>query len=325
MALENWPFKVTALVLALLLWFSVTSGERQETSVPTRVQVELQDEGWVILREPGPVRTIFQGSRGDVVALGFSGNDPVIRPVVDSVTGPVMELELSPEMVVYDRELSLNPIAIRPQRVQVRLDHRVERRVPVRPELDVSAAPEFSIVRPVLVQPDSVTVVGAESEVTSVDELVTEVLTLESLRRPVTRDLRVGLPDGLRNVEVRPRSVLATVEVDTLVERAVRRPLLIRGGAGGSVVLGTDSVTVTVRGPRTAVRGLAESGIVAYVEVGEVPAEPTARPVRLELPGEAQYTVSSEPAEVEVGPRATGPGAKASGPGATAALSPTAP
>ena len=303
--LENWPYKLAAAVLALLLWLNVTAEERQEFPVPTDVRVELRDPGWVLVEVvPEQVRTVFQGLRGPVMP-----RMPVIRQVVDSVTGPRMEIELSPEMVRgYDRELDLRPIGVRPQNVELRLERRVSARVPVEPRLRLRPAPGFSVVRPVLLQPDSVTVRGAESEVASVGAVRTEEAALEELRRTVTRELQVQPPDGLSHVEWEPGTVLATVEVDSLVERSLDRPLDVRGPAAGAVDLSTESVRVLLRGLQQDVRGVEPGSVRAYVLLDDVPDASVRHPVRVEFPEGLQLTADPQPSEVTVRPAGAGGG-----------------
>jgi len=308
--LENWPYKIAALVLALLLWLNVTAEERQEFPVPTELQVEVRDPGWVLLRTvPEQVRTVFQGRRGPVMP-----RMPVIRQVVDSVTGPRMELSLEPRMVRgYDRELDLRPIGIRPQTVELQLERRVSRRVPVEPRLRLSAAPGFAVIRPVLLQPDSVTLRGAETEVASVERVATEQAVLEELRTTVTRELQVAPPEGLRSVDWDPEAVLATVEVDSLVERSVERPVQLRGAAAGMVALGRESVNVRLRGPATVVRRVSPARVRVYVTVDTVPSATIRVPVQVEIGTGAPLTADADPSDVAVRPVGGGAGEASDG------------
>lgn len=308
---ENWPYKVAAAVLAVLLWLNVAAEERQEFPVPTDVQVELQDDGWVLVdTRPPQIRTVFQGRRGPVMP-----RMPVVRLMVDSVTAPRMELEVTPRMVRgFDRELDLRPVTVRPQTVELHFEPRVSARVPVEPRLTLSAAPGFAVARPVLLQPDTVSVNGAESDVSSVSSVPTEEAVLEELRRSVTRELQLVTPEGLGDVEVQPPTVLATVEVDTLVDRSVVRPLEVRGAARGAVAKPRESVEVRLRGPGEIVESVDPSGIRAWVTVDEAPEGPTRLPVEVEVPGDPDLTVDADPSEVTVTPSGGGAAQEEGGP-----------
>lgn len=297
---ENWPYKVAAAVLTVLLWLNVTAEERQEFPVPTDVQVEVGDDAWVLVEtRPQQLRTVFQGRRGPVMP-----RMPVVRLMVDSVTAPRMELDVTPRMVRgFDRELDLRPVSVRPQTVELRFERRVSARVPVEPRLTLSAAPGFAVARPILLQPDTVTVEGAESEVSSVGSVRTEEAVLEELRRSVTRELQLAPPEGLDNVSMQPRTVLATAEVDTLVDRSVTRPLRVRGPGAEAVTLSDDTVEVRLRGPEEVVESVEASRIGAWVTVDGAPRSATRMAVEVELPGDPELTVDTSPAEVTVAPR----------------------
>jgi YbbR domain-containing protein len=202
----------------------------------------------------------------------------------------------------YDRELDLRPIGIRPQTVELQLERRVSRRVPVEPRLRLSAAPGFAVIRPVLLQPDSVTLRGAETEVASVERVATEQAVLEELRTTVTRELQLAPPEGLRSVDWDPEAVLATVEVDSLVERSVERPVQLRGPAAGMVALDRESVEVRLRGPATVVGRVNAARVRVYVTVDTVPSATIRVPVEVEIGTEAPLTADADPADVAVRP-----------------------
>lgn len=301
---ENWPYKLAALVLAVLLWLNVSAEQGEEFSLSTEVELEVRDTTWVAVElSPDRVMTTFRGRRNL-----FLPGDPVIRQVIDSVTGPLMELDVSPRMVRgFDRETNLTPVSVRPTTLEVRLEPRVSRRVPVEPRLELSAGSGYAVHRSVLLQPDSVTVRGARSEVTSLSVFPSERASLENLRRTVTRELQLEPPPGLENLQWEPATVMATVEVDSLVERTVRRPLVVRGSLASRVEVAVDSVTVRLRGPSSAVRPLEAGAVSARVQVDALPEGESTLPVSVEVADAEQVTALAEPARVEVLPREEGP------------------
>lgn len=301
---ENWPYKIAALALTVLLWLNVSVEQGNEFPLSTAVQLEVRDTAWVAVEmDPDRVTTTFRGQRGL-----FLPDNPVIRHVLDSVTGPSMEIELSPRMVRgFDPEMNLTPVSVRPQTVEVSLEPRVSRRLPVEPRLELSAGPGHAVLRPVLLQPDSVTVRGAESEVSSLSSFPTEQASLEDLRRTVTRELQLQPPEGLDNLSWEPATIMATAEVDSLMERSLRRPLGVRGARAAGVSASPDSVTVRLRGPASVVRPLEPEAVSAYVEVDSLPGSERTVPVRVDIERVQQVTAVSEPSRATVRPRETAP------------------
>lgn len=301
---DNWPYKVASLVLALLLWLNVTAEEGGEFSLPTEVRVEVADSGWVAVRvEPGTVETVFRGRRG----ILYPGELPVVRQVIDTVTSSRMRLELSPRMVSgMDGDVNLNPVAVRPQMVEVQLEPLVSRKVAVAPRLEMSAAEDYALVLPVVLQPESVTVRGPESAVASLNTVETERAALEDLRRTVTRELQLEVPPELEHVSWSPTSILATVEVDTASRRVLALPLSLTGSAADGVVAELDSVRVTIEGAAALVRDLPAGSVRPRIVVDSVPSGEASLPVEVVLPEASPLRATAEPSSVTVRPRALG-------------------
>lgn len=298
---RNWPYKVASLVLAVLLWLNVAAEEGGEFSLRTEVRVEVADSGWVATTiRPRYVETVFRGPR----SILYPSELPYVEQVIDTVTATEMRLELSPRMVQgLDSEMNLNPVTIRPQTVEVLLEPRVSRRVAVAPRLSLNAADGFAVVPPVVLQPESVTVQGPESEVGRLDSVATEPASLADLRRTVSRELQMATPEEGRGLSVSPRTIMATVEVDSAVERTFSLPLDVAGAAAADVVVDADSVLVRVRGAAVLVRRLEPGSVRARVVVDSVPSGEASFPIEVELPANTPLRALAEPQRATVGPR----------------------
>ena len=220
---SNWGYKLAALVIVSLLWLSLSADERQSQPVRTRVTVEVLDSAWVLVNAPEEVSTTFQGRNRDL--LGLLVNEPEIPVVIDSVTESTMRVELDEARVRYDRELDVRPTSIVPRALTLQFEQRAERRVPVVAEIDAVPATGFTVLRPILVSPDTVTVRGPASEVERITRVATRRIGLEDIANTVMRDLPIELPTGVRSVSVEPASALVTIEVDSLVILRKRLPV----------------------------------------------------------------------------------------------------
>lgn len=296
---RHWQYKVAALFVAVLLWVTVTTDEQQEQAVPTRVDWQVRDSSYVLVGAPGQVNTVFQARMGEL--MSFVGNRPVLTYTIDDVQDTRMRVSLSTGMVEYGQAGNARPVAVRPSDVVLEFEPRVRRRVPVRPRVRLSTDGEYAVVDSPTVQPDTVAVSGAESEVEGIAELTTERVPLDGVVGRVSRDVPVRLPDDAPNVRADPAIVLVTVRVDSVVERTLRRPLLPRGQGRGAVALEPDSVAVRVRGPRSVMEGLVEDSVAAYVDLsGGVAEGGGAFDVSVRISGYPGLTASAEPARVEV-------------------------
>ena len=297
---DHWLYKVTAIFIVFLLWLDLTAGERQSQEIVTRLFVDVQDSAWVLLDAPDEVVTTFQGRNRDLLAV--ISDDPELRLGIREVSGPVMRVALDPDQVSFDRELGVRATLVVPTAVELRLEQLAERRVPVVPDLVTVPAMGFTVLRPLLVEPDSVTISGGASQIESIRQVVTRRVSLDELQHAVMRDVPLELPAGVRGVEIDPPSVLVTVPVDSLVVKQVRLPIRVAGAAAASVRVQPDSVDVVVRGAAAAVRRQLQAVTRATVQVDAVPAGPILVPVVVELSAGGFVSVSPRPAEVTVRP-----------------------
>lgn len=300
---EKWPYKLTALLLALLLWVVVSAEERQEEGVTTAVEWVVEDTAWVLVDAPEEVTTVFQGRITDF--MSFVGNRPVLRYAVDTVTDSRMTVNFSTAMVRFGGERSVRPVTVRPSAAVLRFEPRVAKTVPVELALELSPAEGFEVVGEPVVEPDSVRISGAESQVAAITAVTTERVEIADFSSSVRRDVRVRLPGDADHVTAEPPIVLATVRVDSVVERTFHLPVQVRG-EGDGYVLDPDSVRVRVRGPGRHVGELSAGDVEAYVNpFGSL--EPGARrAVEVSLSDGEGLSVEVEPSEVGIRRREAG-------------------
>ena len=297
---ENWLYKLAAILIVFLLWLDLTAGERQSQEVITRLTVEVQDSAWVLVDAPDEVATTFQGRNRDLLAI--MADEPEIRIGIPQVTGPTMLVSLDANDVIYNRELGVRATLVVPTNLELEFERLSERRVPVAADVITVPALGFTVVRPLLLDPDSVTVRGGASQIARVDHVTTRRVTLEELEHPVMRDIPVELPAGVRSVQVYPPSVLVTVPVDSLVVRQTRLPVRVLGAAADGVRIDPDTVDAVIRGAWSAVRRQLDSIPWAVVRVDEVPDAPTSLPLEVDLTSGGFVQVAPSPAEVTVRP-----------------------
>ena len=297
--LENWPYKAAAVTLSVLLWFNVTADqERSDQSVATRLEFVVSDTLWTLREAPTQVTTTFQGRRGDIIALF---GQTLIRKAIDGVTDSLMEIELSPADVVYDRTLNVRPTAVSPSRVTLRFERLEERTVAVVPITSIVPAEGFVRGR-LLIEPESVTVRGGATALQAVGAFQTERLVVDAADTTVTRQLDIQIPPELEGIQIDPLWVILTAEIDSLVERALVVAVRAIGVGAGGVVLSPDSVEVRVRGARQIVAALAPADVRATVRIDDDLAEGRTYRVALDLPPDLAATATAFPPRVTAGP-----------------------
>lgn len=304
---ENWPYKVAAIILSVLLWLSVSAGgERREQTVPTRLELQINDSTWSLREAPSQVMTTFRGSGGGLFAPLFE--QPTIRKVIDHVTDPVMQIPLSPSDVIYDRSLGVEPTAVEPTSVIIHLEERFGKWVAVSGRTDARAAPGTMVVE-IQVAPDSAWLQGPASFVNSITGVTTELLEVGTISQSVSRQLAVALPPDLTGLEITPSTVLGSVHVDSVRTRRFQRTVTAIGPFAAGVQIDPPTVTVEVTGAAATIDALDARDLRVIVELDASLDEGGSRRVRVDLPADVTATIGIEPERVLVTPasRSTSP------------------
>jgi YbbR domain-containing protein len=298
---SNWGYKLAALLVVSLLWLNLTADERQAQPVSTRLEIQVLDTAWVLVAAPEEVSTTFQGRNRELLNLLIEA--PALPIVVDSVRGESMRIDLEASQVRFNRDLDVRPTTVVPGIVQLEFERRAVSRVPVVADLETEPASGFTVLRPFLVSPDSVTIRGPASEVERIARVATRKVRLQDLAHPVMRDLPVEVPAGAHAVSVDPSSVLVTVEVDSLVIRRIRLPVRVVGPGSGDARVSPESVDVVLRGAASAVERQIAELEPAVAGLSGRPTEPVRVPIAVELLETGYVSATVTPAEATVSPR----------------------
>ena len=288
---RNWPYKVAAIVLSVLLWLSVSAdAEIAEQPVSTLLEIQVSDSAWS-LREvrPAEITTTFRGRRNQVFAARFES--PVIRKVLDQVEDTVVQVPLSASEVIYNRELGLDPVGVSPGAVTAYLEERVGKRVAVSGRTDARAAAGVLVVG-MQVAPDSVWLQGHASFVNQISEVTTATLEVGAVSTRVTQQLEIALPPDLAGLSVEPASVIATVDVDSLRTRLFAIEVVTTGPRALMATVDPPSITVAITGPAAVVDGLDPGDVRVTVDIPNSFESTGSYPVRAQLPESVAGTVT---------------------------------
>ena len=183
--LRNWPLKLTALALAILLWIFVASEETTSQLVNVQVEVDLPPD--LALSKPAPaVRALVTGPGRELIKLYAA--PPVIHVTVPANAAlPRWRLVLSPSDVQVSRNARVSIQDVEPRTVEFDLDHLVRRDVPVAMRGTIEAESGFVVVRPVGVTPATVRVSGPRALVAALESLPTEPVEIRGVTGPFER------------------------------------------------------------------------------------------------------------------------------------------
>jgi len=133
---ERLELKVTALVLAIVLWFMVSARETTEEIVGVRFAPQL-DSSLTLREPPRAVSALVIGRRGELMKL--VANAPIIRRPIDDEVPDTVALELRPNDVELPPNVDARVRDVQPRRLTLYFQSDLTRLVPVRTPADASA------------------------------------------------------------------------------------------------------------------------------------------------------------------------------------------
>lgn len=261
---ENFPLKAFSLGLALALYFFVSVENDRSVDVDFPLEYRTADDIELIGEYPTTINVTIAGPWASVRSYDPDKLAPVRLDLRDAGPGPVRRrLDVSD----VNAPGGMTVVAISPTQVDVTLDRKVEKQVPVTVDLGLDKpAYGFEVVS-ATAQPEKVRVVGPATAIQALETVYTRPLNLS------------GREDGFgEEIELRPlagplrlRDKAVAIDVEIREETATRLvAFTVRCRelpAGTELTMEPEVVKVEVRGPRRLVDGFDKQGLVAYLDV----------------------------------------------------------
>ncbi|MDX1660907.1 MAG: hypothetical protein R3326_03870, partial [Gemmatimonadota bacterium] len=129
---QNIGYKLIAVLLALLLWFDVTTDETTVIDYPVPLRVAVEGSDMIVTNEiPGEVEVSFNGTGRSLMSL--DKDDLLIQKEVEGGANDTTRIALTPGDVQWPAGLNVTPVGIRPSQVTVVTDRFVEKTVALEP------------------------------------------------------------------------------------------------------------------------------------------------------------------------------------------------
>jgi hypothetical protein len=220
----NWAIRAGALALAFFLWLYAVTEHIYEREIDARLQIEdpsspsPQERKVIVASLPPPqVRVSVSGKGRDLLQL--VGEELLVRMKPEGRAGSVRTYRLTPDLV-ENRAAQLGvkvEQVIAPRDIEIALDWRAEREVPVKPSIELSVAEHYIQVGETRIEPGVVEISGPSSRIGLIDYVRTEPLVLTEVQGDVDEPLVLLSPPGMR-CELDPSQVRVQADVQYLVQ-----------------------------------------------------------------------------------------------------------
>ena len=186
--LENWPIKLASLLLAVSLWFYVTSKGKTEMSLTVPLELRNIPQGMAVVGDvPGAVEARFQGQER---ALRDIAAGKKVVGAIDLSLGKEGEniIRISPDDIRKPSGVIVTHLS--PYEITVKLDRIVRKTIRLKPVLSGTPAGGYRLVS-VSVSPPKITIEGPQGSIGALTVLQTMPIDITGMKEPVTLEPRI--------------------------------------------------------------------------------------------------------------------------------------
>lgn len=288
-----WILRITALILAILLFFTVKPEEKDDTNTFSGIKeetleipltVRYDNNNFVVTGEPETVMVKIKGPMGIVVSAKQSKSFEAYIELKNKTIGMhKVKVKVSGLSDKLD-------YTIEPQTVDVNVEERVSKQVKVEPQITQQQLTTGHYVVSAAADPQTVTVTGAADDVNQI-AYVKAIVPGSDIDKSLDRDVRVKAFDAgwnALNVSFSPRQVHVTVDVGEYHKTV---PIVVKqkGTLADSVNITSmkpQKSTITLYGPKQQVEAI--DALYVTVDVSDVTAA-TMKTVDVVLPAGVTY------------------------------------
>ena len=263
---RNWPIKLAAVFLALMLYVAVAAQQPISQSFELKVTV-LVPPGRALLAQPPTVSVVFTGRGAEILKLRSLRR--VIRLAVpDTFSGSTYRVSLRPTDVEYPKGTDAQVSDISPREITLTLDSVARREVRIVPLVTVVPDSGEVLRGGLTISPTVARIVGSDRALAAIESVTTVSTRISSVTGKFTEQVPIDtLPLG--PVRIGPKFVEVTGELGPVHQR-VFAGLPVETGAGRitSFTIVPARVSVTVRGPDDLVQALTRDNlkVIAHVD-----------------------------------------------------------
>ncbi len=186
--LENWPLKLASLVLAVTLWFYVTSKGKTELSLKVPLELRNIPQGMVVVGDvPGSLELRLQGQERALRDIA-TGKKVVGTADLGLSREGENRIHLSPEDIRKPSGVLVTHLT--PFEITVKLDRLIRKTLRLRPVLAGRPAPGHRVGN-VSVNPSRVTIEGPAGVIPTLKPLRTMPVDVSGIRKSTTMAARI--------------------------------------------------------------------------------------------------------------------------------------
>ena len=289
--LNNLKYKITVVLLAILIWFFVKTEDNYSYSFDVPIQIDNLDEDRIIVNDiPNKVETIFWGKGRALFSL-LLRRDVSYNVDVTNLVGKV-KINLDKSNIRMLRKTDVNVLnIIHPKEIDVVLSKLLFKKVPIVCSIEIKTLPGYTVINEAMLEPDSVVLKGPEKELVSISSVFTEKKSYHKIKRDFEKKINLIKP-AQEHVTLILDQTKLSVDIQKLMEkRIVEIPVNVTNPPrNANVTVIPSTLSLIVEGGTEILLNISHNDISAYIDYDKVSASKEKdHPAYIDTPPEVRY------------------------------------
>lgn len=211
---------ILSVLFGILVWFSVTISDEYQVTVQAPLRIEQIPPGEAISSLIPPTLTLKLHGKGWQMATTLWTSNLTLRFPAQMFMGGKRAITAADVAEKLAPQIGAQLVGMFPESVYVAFGRQVQKTVPVTLNCDLTFRDGYGQVGQTVIIPDSVTILGAEDVLRSINSWSTVHGSFDNLRAPFEADLAL-MPSGSRVVQFSVQQVHITADIEPFAEKTV--------------------------------------------------------------------------------------------------------
>ena len=263
----NYSVIVFSFLFAFFLWLSINLSNEFQLNLSVPLKIENLDSAKALANHvPASLLVRVRGTGWKLLNTMLN---PSVQYTLD--VGAIRWKKLFSANNNLNERLNLaegvKVIEVIPDSILIVIDDKTRKRVPISPQIDATFREGFGKVGPVVMTPDSVTIVGARSALAMISQWSTQPLAVKERKAAVSENVSLIDP-SLSEIAVTPATAVVHFDVQPIAEKKITdiTVTVSQLPANRLVVLIPPKIDIIIRSGAQYVAGVSDKDISAYVD-----------------------------------------------------------
>jgi hypothetical protein len=256
---EDQAILLSCFGIALIFWVLVKLSQEYTSPKLVSFSYALPDELALANLPPEDVTATLKGNGWNLMFEYLAGSTiPVHFDIEDIGEFRLNRAQMRGEILGALASKELDITEINYDEIDLSVEPKETRRVPIRHQVQLELAPEHHLSAPIKLEPDSVTLTGAISEVRAYDSWPTDSIVLTGISK--TYSAQVPLETPPRQLQLDIMRTDMTLSVESYTEKSLFVPVSLKNAPADSLKVFPDKIKISF------VVGLSQYDSVHYTD-----------------------------------------------------------